>query len=128
MGAKGLKNQFLRFALVGTAATFTTYSVLIVGVEGLHTNAVTASIVGYLLGMVVNYILNYRYTFGSDQHHHVVIPKFLVVMVVGMSINAAVMYAGTNWFGLHYLLAQLAAVAMVLMVSFTANRLWAFAN
>ena len=123
-----MKNQFLRFALVGTAATVTTYVVLIAGVEGLHVNAVTASVVGYTLGIVVNYILNYRYTFGSEQHHHVVIPKFLTVMVIGMFINASVMYAGINWFGFHYMLAQLAAVVVVLMLSFTANRLWAFAD
>ena len=123
-----MKNQFLRFALVGMAATVTTYTVLIVGVEGLHINAVAASVAGYALGVVVNYILNYRYTFSSDQHHHVVIPKFLTVMAVGMFINAVVMYATVNWLGLHYLLAQLAAVAVVLMWSYTANRLWTFAD
>ena len=91
-------------------------------------NAVKASVAGYMAGIAVNYILNYRYTFGSDQRHHVVIPRFLAVMVVGMFINAAVMYAGINWLGFHYMLAQLAAVALVLMFSFTANRSWAFAD
>lgn len=101
---------------------------MLVGVEGLHINAVTASVAGYLPGLVVNYVLNYRYTFGSDQHHHVVIPKFLAVMMVGMGIYAAVMFAGINWLGIHYMLAQLAAVALVLMLSFTTNRWWAFAD
>ena len=114
--------------LVGTAATVTTYTVLIVGVEVLHVNAITASVVGYVLGILVNYILNYRFTFGSVQQHHVVIPKFLTVMIVGMFINAAVMYLGINWLGFHYMLAQLAAVGVVLLLSFTANRLWAFAD
>ena len=128
MGTYNLKNQFLRFVLVGTAATLTTYAVLIVGVEFLHVNAITASVIGYALGIVVNYILNYRFTFGSDQRHHVVIPKFLTVMIVGMFINAAVMFLGINWLGFHYMLAQLAAVGVVLLLSFTANRLWAFAD
>ena len=123
-----MKQQFLKFALVGTAATMTTYTVLIVGVEILHINAVTASIAGYMLGIIVNYLLNYRYTFGSEQHHQVVFPKFLLVMVIGMLINAAVVFAGINWLGIHYMLAQLAAVAMVFMLSFTANRLWTFVN
>ena len=123
-----MKNQFLRFVLVRTAATITTYAVLIVGVEGLHIDAIAASVVGYVLGIMVNYILNYRFTFGSGQRHHVVIPKFLTVMVIGMFINAAVMYMGINWLGFHYMLAQLAAVGVVLMLSFTANRLWAFAD
>jgi putative flippase GtrA len=123
-----MKNQFLKFALVGATATITTYFVLIVSVEFFGINAVPASIVGYALGVTVNYILNYRFTFSSDQHHHIVLPKFLTVMVVGMIINAAVMYAGINWFGMHYMLAQLLAVAMVFILSFTANRFWTFAD
>ena len=123
-----MKRQFLRFALVGTVATMTTYSVLIVGVENLHMNAVTASIAGYMLGMIVNYILNYRYTFSSEQQHQVVLPKFVLVMVIGMLINAGVMFIGIDWLGIHYMLAQLAAVAVVFMLSFTANRMWTFVN
>ena len=123
-----MKNQFLRFALVGSAATLTTYIVLIVGVEGFHVNAVIASVVGYAFGIAVNYVLNYRYTFDSEQHHHVVLPRFLLVMVIGMFLNAAIMYSGTIWFGLHYMVAQLCAVAIVFMLSFSANRLWAFAD
>jgi putative flippase GtrA len=123
-----MRSQFLRFALVGTMATVTTYAVLIVGVERLHVNAVTASVVGYMLGIIVNYILNYQYTFASAQQHRVVLPRFLLVMLIGMLVNAAVMYAGINWLGIHYMLAQLAAVAVVFMISFTANRTWAFAN
>jgi putative flippase GtrA len=123
-----LKNQFLRFALVGSAATLTTYVVLIVGVEGFQVNAVIASVVGYALGIAVNYVLNYRYTFGSDQHHHIVLPRFLLVMFLGMFLNAAIMYSGTKWLGVHYMIAQLCAVAIVFMLSFSANRLWAFAD
>ena len=113
---------------MGLAATLTTYAVLIVGVEGFQVNAVLASVAGYALGIIVNYILNYHYTFSSDQHHQVVIPKFLAVMVVGMFINALVMYVGITWLGVHYMLAQLGAVAVVFVLSFTANRFWAFAD
>jgi putative flippase GtrA len=33
-----------------------------------------------------------------------------------------------NWLGLHYTVAQLAAIAIVLLWSFSANRLWTFAS
>ena len=123
-----LKNQFLRFALVGTVSTFTTYSILVIGVEGFHVNAITASAAGYVLGSVVNYLLNYLYTFKSDQYHHILIPKFFIVMVVGMFINVAIMHASMDWLGLHYMVAQLVAIMVVLLWSFTASRLWTFAN
>ena len=123
-----MQTQFLRFALVGVLATLTTYAVLIVGVEGLHLDAVMASVAGYGLGVIVNYSLNYRFTFNSEQHHHVVLPKFLIVAGSGMIINASVMYAGIKWIGIHYVLAQLVAVMIVFTLSYAANRLWTFAD
>lgn len=123
-----MKAQILRFAIVGLAATVTTYAVLITAVEGFQVNAVSASVVGYAMGIVVNYVLNRRYTFGSTQKHRTAIPKFLVVMGIGMALNAAIMYAGINWIEMNYLVAQLAAVAVVLTWSFTINRFWTFAD
>lgn len=123
-----LASLFSRFALVGAASTATTYLVLIVIVEGFSINKLAASTAGYVLGAIVNYRLNYSYTFKSDRDHHKLIPKFLVVVTAGMLINATVMHACMGWLGLHYLFAQLAAVAFAILWSFTASRLWAFAN
>lgn len=123
-----MSKQFLKFALVGLTSTITTYAVLITAVEGFGANAVGASIVGYALGIVVNYLLNYRYTFGSNKKHSIAVPKFLVVMGIGMILNAGIMFAGVNGLAMHYMLAQLAAVALVLLWSFTVNRFWTFAE
>ena len=120
--------QFLKFSLVGTAATLTTYAVLIVLVEGWHWAAVPASSAAYLAGGGVNYLLNYRFTFSSVQPHRVAIPRFVTVMAVGLVLNAGIMYSAINRLAIHYLLAQLLAVAVVLVWSFTLNRLWAFAR
>lgn len=110
------------------AATLTTYLVLITGVEIFRISPLAASISGYALGVVVNYALNYRYTFSSSKKHRFVIPKFLTVMTVGMLINAGIMFIGIGWMGLNYLLAQLIAVMIVLTWSFIANRFWSFAS
>ena len=48
------------------------------------------------------------------QRHRVVVPKFLVVMAVGLALNTLIMHVGVNRFGVHYVLAQLAAIAVVL--------------
>ncbi len=123
-----LNTQFLRFTLVGIASTTTTYAILIIGVECLRINAIAASGIGYALGATINYLLNYGYTFKNNQSHHIVIPKFLVVTAAGMFVNIATMHACMNSFGMHYMAAQLMAITAVLFLSFTANRLWTFAN
>lgn len=98
------------------------------GVELFGTDAVTASVIGYALGLLVNYFLNYRYTFTSSEKHTVVLPKFLSVMAISMMINALVMYALVHGLEVNYLLAQLIAVLIVMTWSFTANRVWVFAE
>ena len=121
-----LKTQFLRFILVGFAATLITYIILIVLVETWQINVIVASVIGYIVGIVVNYELNYGFTFQSKQHHHILVPRFVMVMMVGLLLNTGIMFVGVNWFDINYVLAQLAAIAVVLIWSFTANRLWVF--
>lgn len=123
-----LKTQFLRFILVGVTATLTTYLFLIVLVELWQVNVIIASVIGYVAGIVVNYLLNYGFTFQSKQHHLNLVPKFILVMLVGLLLNTGLMFVGIYWFGMHYVLAQLAAITVVLIWSFTANRLWVFAD
>jgi putative flippase GtrA len=123
-----MQKQFLKFALVGATATLTTYAVLILLVEGPHLGAVPASVVGYLAGAGVNYVLNYRFTFSSSQLHQVAIPRYLAVMTVGLLLNAVIMYVAVSRLAIHYLIAQLVAVAIVLVWSFALNRRWAFAH
>jgi putative flippase GtrA len=123
-----MDTRLYRFVLAGGAATLTTYLVLIAGVEAFNLPAVAASALGYALGIVVNYVLNYRFTFNARQRHTSVFPKFLAVMLIGMLANAAIMAAGVELLGLHYVLAQFLAIAVVLSWSYTANRLWSFAG
>lgn len=123
-----MRSRFYRFVLAGAGATLTTYAVLVIGVELLRLSPVLASIIGYALGIVVNYTLNYRYTFAARGRHATVFPKFLAVMLVGMLVNAAIMAVCVNLAGLHYLVAQLIAISVVLAWSYTANRRWTFAG
>ena len=122
------RTQFFRFIVVGATATLTTYLILILLVETWHMNVIGASVLGYLAGIAVNYKLNYGFTFRSDRQHRILIPKFFVVALTGLLLNTGLMFMGVNWFGIHYVLAQLAAVAVVLIWSFSINRLWVFAN
>ena len=123
-----LKAQFLRFATVGVLATLSTYISLILLVEFWQIDVIKASVFGYIVGIIVNYALNYGFTFRSTRRHHILVPKFLLVMSIGLLLNIGVMSVGVNWIGIHYVLAQLAAVAVVLIWSFAANRFWVFTS
>ena len=114
--------------MVGAASTLTTYLILIFLVEIWRMNVIGASVLGYIAGIAVNYKFNYGFTFRSERQHRNLIPKFFVVALAGLLLNTGLMFVGVNWFGIHYVLAQLVAVAVVLIWSFSINRLWVFRN
>jgi len=118
--------QFVSFTAVGAVGTAAHYSALVVLVQFMHVGPVPASGVGFVLGALVNYILNYRLTFRSTKLHRESMPKFFLVAIVGLVLNTAIMALLTEIFRLHYLLSQILATGSVLVWNFTANRYWTF--
>jgi putative flippase GtrA len=118
--------QFIKYASSGAVGTAVHYLLLAALVEGVGVGAVAASSCGAIAGALVNYGLNYRYTFRSTRPHRESLVKFAVVSVAGIAINALVVAVGTTTFGWHYLLAQVVATGVVLGSAFAVNRAWTF--
>ena len=89
---RALIQQIISFAGVGLVTTVLQYLILIFLVQIFIIKPVYASTVGYLISALVSYYLNYVFTFRSTARHHVAMAKFLFVVTVGLSLNAAVMY------------------------------------
>ncbi len=123
---KPLLFQFSRFGAVGAVGTAAHYALFIALVEGAAADPVIASTAGALLGALVNYSLNRRYTFRSTRRHREALPRFLAVAAVGLAFNAGLMLLLVTGFGMHYLAAQILATLGVLLWNFSANRLWTF--
>jgi len=118
--------KFMRFAAVGVVGTAAHYVVLTVLVELAGVAVLTATTMGFVTGAVVNYVLNRRFTFDSEASHSVALPKFMTVAAVGAAINWLIVALLAGAAGLHYLLAQLAATATVLLWNFGVNLVWTF--
>lgn len=119
-------NQFIRFATVGAIGTIFHYLALYLLVEFSVVGVVLASSMGFVLGAIINYFLNYKFTFDSNKLHVEAMPKFFIVAILGFPINAGVMGLYTHYVPIHYLLAQLQATGLVLVWNFAVNRIWTF--
>ena len=118
--------QFIRYAGIGAIGTAAHYLTLILLVQFLKIDPVTASAYGFIVGGFVNYFLNYRITFKSDIPHKQAILKFFVIAFIGLAINSMVMTVAIEFFKLHYLPSQVIATGVVLVWTFLGNRLWTF--
>jgi putative flippase GtrA len=123
---RSLARQFVRFATVGATGTAVQYVVLWVGVERLGWPAAISSAAGYALGSIVNYLLNYFFTFGSGKSHVEAAAKYYAVLAVGLCITAALMALLVGGFGWNYWAAQLLTTGVALLWHFAGSKWWAF--
>jgi len=118
--------QFIFFTAIGGIGTGGQYITLIALVESGLLGAVPASVAGVTVGAVINYFLNYRFTFNSKKSHKEAMTKFFIVAAFGAIINTALMYVGIHTLHLYYLLSQIVATGIVLLWNFIANKFWTF--
>lgn len=121
-----LARQFGTYFLVGLVVAATHYGLLIALVEGYRMDPVPATLVGYVVGGIVSYLVHRRVTYASDRPHQETTWRFGTVWLVGLAITWLLMALFTRQLGAPYLLAQLATTALVLFWSFGANRFWTF--
>lgn len=121
-----LARQLLAFGGVGVVAVIFHYAVLIGLREGFCWAPVPATLLGYVAGGFVSYILNRRHTFDSDASHGRAGPRFVLVAAVGFAITWGLMHLATQMFSLPYLLAQCVITGIVMVWSYGAHRYWTF--
>jgi len=95
-------------------------------VESAGIHPVAATSVGFVVGALVNYTLNRRYTFQSCKPHLDAGPKFFIIAIVTGVVNSLLVYGGINLLGANYLLVQIGATFIVFLANFALNSLWTF--
>jgi putative flippase GtrA len=81
--------------------------------------------VGLLVGYALCVTLVFRYRRLKDQRLE--FASFAAIGVVGLPINASVMFFGVKYLGLHYLIAKLGAAGFTFIWNFAARRQLLFA-
>ncbi len=112
--------------MIGIIGTLAHYATLILLVEIWAFHPVAATTIGFGFGAVVNYLLNYRYTFNSTKAHRDAGPKFALIALATGLLNTLTVCAGVDMLGLNYILVQAAATATVFLLNFVLNSLWTF--
>lgn len=119
----GLQQRWIRFGLVGLAASASYFllGLLFVNLWGLPTMA--GNTLAYVLSFVVSYLGQSVWTFQSTDSHRDTLPKFAMAQVIGLAINSCVVKACMR---LGYPVAMLMAIAVTPAAVYIICKYWVF--
>ncbi len=121
-------HRLVSFIGVGAVATLVQYGILVLSVEILGLKPSLGSSIGFAISAVLNYWLNYHFTFRSQNSHAGAAARFALVALAGLVLNALAMVLLGRVPGLPYMAAQIIATVAVLAWNFLGNSLWTFAH
>ena len=120
--------QFIRFGLVGTIATLCHMGTLIILVEIFRYQPIPASTIGFILAVIVSYVLNCRFTFMAKGNHVMYFSKYSIVCMTGLAINTTIMCVTVNVLNWWYIIGQFSTLMIVPVANFTLNKFWTFSK
>ena len=132
---KNLILEFLRYAVVGGIAFLADFGALVGSQELFFKQfpwgVYAASVVGFVVGLAVNYFLSLLYVFTSkkDRGKGRSVGAFLVfgiVGVVGLGLTELGMWFGIEWLGWNYMVVKIFTTGAVLMWNYLGRKILIF--
>lgn len=121
---KVITKQFSCFFIVGSLSALIQFSILISFVEFFYIKPIFASTTGYIVGALINYILNHYFTFKSSLSHKKTLLRFTFNSLFGLVLNFSLMKILLIYYP--YILSQVLASGVILFWNFLIHRYWTF--
>ena len=109
----------------GGIATASHYAFTIAAVELLGMQPLWATSLGYAIGAIVKYCLNYTAAFRSTVPHRHAVVRYLLAQVVLLALNSA-FFELLMRAGLHYIAAQALTTILIIPPGYVMHRAWVF--
>jgi len=119
-------SSFVRFGSFGAIATLIHIFVFTMLVEKFHVSAVMASIPAFVCAMLFSYVANSRWTFRVDVDHGSHLPRYAMVSLIGLGINAMITFIVVDVLALWYGFALMVVVTVVPLITYLLNRRWTY--
>lgn len=123
---KHLLAQIMKFGVVGVIATVIDFGVMIFLTEVFGINPVASATVSFTVSVIFNYLASMRYVFshreGMSRQREFVI--FIVLSIIGLAINDALMWVGTEMTPVDYRIVKVLATAVVMVWNFVSRKIF----
>ena len=100
--------QTFRYGLVSVLSLAVDFGGLYAFTSLLHLHYLLSAVIAYSIGMGVNYLLSVTWVFHSRKYQNraMEFSIFAVIGVLGMGLNELVLWLGTDYLRLHYLVSR----------------------
>ena len=122
---KQLLPKLIKFFTTGVLSVGMDVAVLALLRERAHLPLWQAVSLAYFSSLIVNYIFNHNWVFGSEGEHHKRVFRYGCLVVVNYATTLSIV-TGVSHLGAYYLAAKAVAVAVNAVINFTGFRLWVF--
>ena len=115
----GYWRRFIKFNLVGLTGVLVNEGLLVLLVSG-GVYYIYASAVAIEVSIISNFVLNDLWTFRDRRHGHAAMRmlKFNGLMLVGLGVNLAILYLGTDFMSINYAVSNLVGIAVAFLVRY----------
>lgn len=122
--------EMTKFGLVGVVNTtldFLVYTGLTRSLPFFFVHYLWANFIAFSFAATSSYVFNRVWTF-RNRHQNIgaQYTKFFLAASVGLLISEAVLFVFVGRFGVHDLLAKIAAIGLTMIWNFSMNKLWIF--
>lgn len=118
--------EFLKFLHVGLLTNIVYFSVLALLRFAWDAPLWLDAAAAYFCSALFNYALHYRFTFKSTERHRTAILRYIALQTGALTLNSTILQALVVDLGLHYVIGQGVAIAVVTGLTFLINRRWVF--
>ncbi len=125
-----LKQQILKFGIVGFLCFFIDWGIMTALIEFFHVDKLIASGISFSVSVIVNYILSITVVFDADKEANKAgqFLVFLILSIVGLGINQLIMWGGTAWLDAYmnrsYMLVKVFATGVVMVYNFITRKMF----
>ena len=122
---KKLIIQLIKFGIVGVIATIIDFGVLMLLREIFSVDVLVATAAGFLVSVIANYILSMMFVFESSGKGWLCeFFAFVLFSAGGLLINEIIMWLGTEYFAVHYMLPKICATVIVTIYNFITRKIF----
>jgi len=118
--------RIIRYLASGGIACIANFATLALLVEIFKVHPSIGSWTGFITGAVINYILQYYWTFQSSGDHLIVFSKFALAVTATSFLNTGIFWISYHLFGVWYILSQMIALICVVPINFQINKRFTF--